>query len=193
MGSSVIWFLCCALRDQEVGLCRAGCLSRCTFKFHLYTWVLRLAESKNTLLYIHNFQSNWLFCGFKIQIFSFKPHSATTLWELEISICGSGSVQPFFSFAVMHSRYLLHSISCTVQTCFTGFLNNSPTYLKWQYEINTNTGVLISPWSDQEGNNLGSMSGTRAISTKSRRELSSSFFSCKARRRRKFTAFWKKH
>ena len=34
------------------------------------------------------------------------------------------------------------------------------------------------------------MSGKRAISTTSRRELSSSFFfSCKARRRRKFTAF----
>jgi len=42
---------------------------------------------------------------------------------------------------------------------------------------------------DQEGNKLGSMSGTRAISTTSRRELSSSFFSCKARRRRKFTPF----
>jgi len=35
----------------------------------------------------------------------------------------------------------------------------------------------------------GSMSGTRAISTKLRRELSSSLFSCKARRRRKFTPF----
>ena len=35
-------------------------------------------------------------------------------------------------------------------------------------------GVLISPYSDQEGNKLGSMSGTRTIST-SRRELSSSF------------------
>ena len=34
------------------------------------------------------------------------------------------------------------------------------------------------------------MSGTRAISTKSRRELSSSFFSCKVRRRMKFTPFW---
>ena len=31
------------------------------------------------------------------------------------------------------------------------------------------------------------------ISTTSRRELSSSFFSCKARRRRKFTPFWQKH
>ena len=39
------------------------------------------------------------------------------------------------------------------------------------------TGVLISPQPDQEGNNLRSMSGTRAISTTSRRELSlSSFF-----------------
>ena len=36
-------------------------------------------------------------------------------------------------------------------------------------------GVLISPQSDQEGKNLGSMSGTRAISTTSRHELSSSF------------------
>jgi len=34
------------------------------------------------------------------------------------------------------------------------------------------TGVLISPYPDQEGNKLGSMSGTRAISTTSRRELS---------------------
>ena len=35
---------------------------------------------------------------------------------------------------------------------------------------------------------------TRAISTTSRRELSSSFlFSCKARRRKKFTPFWQKH
>ena len=33
---------------------------------------------------------------------------------------------------------------------------------------------------------------TRAISTTSRRELSSFFF-CKARRRRKFTPFWQKH
>ena len=38
------------------------------------------------------------------------------------------------------------------------------------------TGVLISPYPDQEGNKLGSMSGTRAISTTSRREKSSSFF-----------------
>ena len=36
--------------------------------------------------------------------------------------------------------------------------------------------MLISPYPDQEGNKLGSMSGTRAISTTSRRELSSSFF-----------------
>ena len=37
------------------------------------------------------------------------------------------------------------------------------------------TGVLISPQPDQEGNKLGSMSGTRVISTTSRRELSLSF------------------
>jgi len=36
--------------------------------------------------------------------------------------------------------------------------------------------VLISPSPDQEGNKLGSMSGTRAISTTSRRELSSNYF-----------------
>ena len=44
------------------------------------------------------------------------------------------------------------------------------------------TGVLISPQPDQEGNKLGSMTGTRAISTTSRRKLSSSFFflQCKA-------------
>ena len=34
------------------------------------------------------------------------------------------------------------------------------------------------------------MSGTRAISTTSRRELSPSFFFCKARHRRKFAPFW---
>jgi len=38
------------------------------------------------------------------------------------------------------------------------------------------TGVLISPWPDQGGNNLGSMSETHVISTTSRRELSSFFF-----------------
>ena len=38
------------------------------------------------------------------------------------------------------------------------------------------TVVLISPYPHHEGNKLGSMSGTRAISTTSRRELSSSFF-----------------
>jgi len=37
------------------------------------------------------------------------------------------------------------------------------------------TGVLISLWSDQEWNKLGSMLGTRAISTTLRRELSSIF------------------
>jgi len=52
-----------------------------------------------------------------------------------------------------------------------------------------NTWVLISPEPNQEGNKLGSMSGTLAISTKSRRELSSRFFFCKARRRMKFTSF----
>jgi len=41
---------------------------------------------------------------------------------------------------------------------------------------------------------VGTMSGTRAISTTSKRELSLSFiFSCKARRRRKFTPFWQKN
>jgi len=56
------------------------------------------------------------------------------------------------------------------------------------------TGVLISPYPDQEGKKLGSMSGTRAVSTTSRRELLSSFFfPCKARRRRKFKPFWQKH
>ena len=39
----------------------------------------------------------------------------------------------------------------------------------------TNTGVLISPCPDQEGNKLGSMSETRAISTTSRRQMSSFF------------------
>jgi len=40
----------------------------------------------------------------------------------------------------------------------------------------TTTAVLISPQPDQEGNKLGSISGTRAISTTLRRELSSIFF-----------------
>jgi len=42
--------------------------------------------------------------------------------------------------------------------------------------IAATTGVLISPYPDKEGNKLGSISGTPAISTISRRELSSSFF-----------------
>jgi hypothetical protein len=37
--------------------------------------------------------------------------------------------------------------------------------------------MLISPYPGQERKKLGSMSGTRAISTTSRRELSSRFFS----------------
>ena len=36
--------------------------------------------------------------------------------------------------------------------------------------------MLVSPWPDKEGNKLGSTSRKRAISTTSRRELSSSFF-----------------
>jgi len=40
----------------------------------------------------------------------------------------------------------------------------------------THTRMLIGPWPDQEVNKLGSMSGTRAISTTLRRELSPSFF-----------------
>jgi len=43
-------------------------------------------------------------------------------------------------------------------------------------EVTGITGVLVSPYPDQEGNKLGSMPGTRAISTTSRRELSSFFF-----------------
>ena len=42
--------------------------------------------------------------------------------------------------------------------------------------VSLKTGVLISPQPDQEGNKLGSMSGTRAISTTTRRELSSNSF-----------------
>jgi len=38
------------------------------------------------------------------------------------------------------------------------------------------TGVLISTYPDHEGNKLGSISGTRAISTTSSRELSSRVF-----------------
>ena len=55
------------------------------------------------------------------------------------------------------------------------------------------TGVLTSLQPDQAGNKLVSMSGTRAFPTKSKNELSSSFFSCKARRQRKFMPFWQKH
>jgi len=49
--------------------------------------------------------------------------------------------------------------------------------LKVEVAIHYNyTGMLISPQPDQEGNKLGSMSGTPAISTTSGRELSPSFF-----------------
>jgi len=44
---------------------------------------------------------------------------------------------------------------------------------EWSY---TSTVVLISPYPDQEGNKISRMSGTRAISKTSRRELSSDFF-----------------
>ena len=50
------------------------------------------------------------------------------------------------------------------------------------------TGVLINPYPDQEGDNLGSMSGTRAISTTSSSEQSLSP-PRKARSRRKFMLF----
>ena len=54
--------------------------------------------------------------------------------------------------------------------------------------------VLISPWPDQEGNKLGSMSRTNVISTTSRRDMSSSPppLPREARRRRKFTPFGRK-
>jgi len=42
--------------------------------------------------------------------------------------------------------------------------------------LGDHTEMLVSPEPDQEGSKLGSMSGTRAISTTSRRELSSSSF-----------------
>ena len=46
--------------------------------------------------------------------------------------------------------------------------------LSVRYELSLYTGELINTWSDHKGNKRGSMSGTRAISTTSRRELSSS-------------------
>ena len=81
-----------------------------------------------------------------------------------------------------HSRLAIYGGLCNNKVCMNSA--NRRTFIL--------TVVLISPWRDQEGNKLGSMSGTRAISTTSRRELSSSFFSCKARRRRKFTPCWQK-
>jgi len=64
------------------------------------------------------------------------------------------------------------------RNCKKGVLFNEETNCLDQSvvnERNTTTGVLISPYPDQEGNKLGSMSGTRAISTTSRRVLSSFF------------------
>ena len=61
------------------------------------------------------------------------------------------------------------------RNCKKGVLFNEETNCLDQSvvnERNTTTGVLISPYPDQEGNKLGSMSGTRAISTTSRRKLS---------------------
>jgi len=54
-------------------------------------------------------------------------------------------------------------------------------------------GLLISPQPDQVGNKLGSMSGTRAISTKSRRELSSSIFSLQGKALKEIHAIRQKH
>jgi len=53
--------------------------------------------------------------------------------------------------------------------CVSSFVSKS-IYLN----ISALTGVLISPEPNQEGNKLGSMSGTREISTTSRRKPSSS-------------------
>ena len=55
-------------------------------------------------------------------------------------------------------------------------------------------GLLISPYPDQEGNKHGSMSETHARFPQHRdASCHQVFFSCKARRRRKFTLFRLKH
>ena len=82
---------------------------------------------------------------------------------------------------------------CTVRVIATvvSYINTVPKLMTCVLTLYRGADKSLAP--DQEGNELGSMSGTRAISTTSRRELSSSFLSCKARHRRKFTPFWQKH
>ena len=57
-----------------------------------------------------------------------------------------------------------------------GDLCAQPACRRCWFPFCVSTGVLISPLPDQEGNKLGSLSGTHAFSTPSRRELSSGFF-----------------
>ena len=96
-------------------------------------------------------------------------------------------------FFVCELYHILPYIMCKIIPCSDAWYFGKPITL-WRSKFVATTGVIIIPQPDREGNKLGSMSETRAISTTSRRELPSSFiFSCKARRRRKFTPSWQKH
>ena len=72
-----------------------------------------------------------------------------------------------------HPKKFEFLMGCAVTNGFRlGKETLSSTEILWQM---AHTGVLISPQPDQEGNQLGSMSGMCMISTTSRRELSPSF------------------
>ena len=85
------------------------------------------------------------------------------------------SAQYTLSIPVIQFSMILPSTPHVFQVIAT-VIKNEQIYFR-SLGFTTSTRVLISPKPDQEGNKLGSMTGTRAISTTSRRELSSSFFS----------------
>jgi len=73
---------------------------------------------------------------------------------------------------LIHSFKYVWSSERNFYYCLVSNLHITQSCTNFSYYI----GVLISLYPDQEGNNLGSMSGTRPVSTTFRRELLSSYF-----------------
>ena len=88
------------------------------------------------------------------------------------SIIADGGVTPTVETRSTQKKIsLCHNMHCKFCKEYSGI---EQTYKQWQMQVSeTNLPrMLISPQPEQEGNNLGNMSGTRAISITSRRELS---------------------
>ena len=101
-----------------------------------------------------------------------------TCQHVELSV--TTSCQIFILFVPsLHSTFPLHHSSFIVR--FSAAQSGPKQRRKMTEPILNiascvvNTGTLVSPQPDQEGNKLGIMSGTRAVSTTSRREMSKSF------------------